>query len=113
MEPATMMGTHSLRRTGGDRHSNVSGRYPFGRITSDAGKGAGVTGCRSVERVPAGAGASGVGVVDGEALLLDGVDEVDRRAVQVGLRHPVDGQADPAEVDQGVAVQTPVVEEEL
>ena len=46
----------------------------------------------SVERVAAGAGAGGVGVVDGEALLLDGVDEVDRGALDVGGAHPVDGQ---------------------
>ncbi len=46
----------------------------------------------SVERVAAGAGAGGVRVVDGEALLLDGVDEVDGGALDVGRAHPVDGQ---------------------
>ena len=40
-------------------------------------------GATSVERVAAGAGAAGVRVVDREALLLDGVDEVDRRAAEV------------------------------
>ena len=46
----------------------------------------------SVERVAAGARAGGVRVVDGEALLLDGVDEVDDRALHVGRAHPVDRQ---------------------
>ena len=43
----------------------------------------------SVKRVAAGARTGGVGVVDGETLLLDGVDEVDRRAFDVGRAHPV------------------------
>ena len=45
----------------------------------------------SVERVATGAGAAGVGVVDGEALLLDGVDEVDRGAATYGalIRSPI------------------------
>src|SRR6476620_2973195 len=37
----------------------------------------------SVKRVSTGAGAGGVRVVDREALLLDGVDEVDRGALDV------------------------------
>ena len=60
---------------------------------------------RSVERVAAGAGPGGVRVVDREALLLDGVDEVDRGALHVGGAHPVDGQRDAAEVGVQVAVQ--------
>src|SRR5699024_11188598 len=44
---------------------------------------------RSVERVAAGAGTAGVRVVDGEALLLDRVGEVDGRTTEVGNAHPV------------------------
>src|SRR5690242_19421775 len=66
-----------------------------------------------VEGVAAGAGARGVGVVDREALLLDGVDEVDRGAGQVGGAHPVDADVQPAEVLDLVAVHLPLVEEEL
>ena len=65
------------------------------------------------ERVAAGAGSAGVGVVDGEALLLDGVDEVDRRAREVGRAHPVDDDAHAAEVGDDVAVEGALVEEEL
>src|SRR5207244_997075 len=56
--------------------------------------------CRSVlaEAVAAGAGARGVRVVDREALLLDGVDEVDRRAAQVRGAHPVRDDLDAVEV---------------
>ena len=43
----------------------------------------------SVERVAAGARTRRVGVVDREALLLDAVDEVDLRTVEVGDAHPV------------------------
>src|SRR6187549_2233383 len=52
----------------------------------------------SAEAVTAGAGAARVGVVDGEALLLDGVGEVDGGALEVGGAHPVDDDLDPAEV---------------
>src|SRR5690606_40174681 len=43
----------------------------------------------SAEGVAAGAGTGGVRVVDGEALLLDGVDEVDGGAAQVRSAHAV------------------------
>src|SRR4051794_4953961 len=66
-----------------------------------------------VERVAAGARARGVRVVDGEALLLDRVDEVDRRADEVGRAHPVRDDAHAAEVRDDVAVHRAVVEEEL
>src|SRR6266498_2073928 len=49
---------------------------------------------RSVERVAAGAGALRVGVVDGEALGVDPVGEVDGGAGQVGRAHPVDDDLD-------------------
>src|SRR3954454_15205731 len=66
-----------------------------------------------VERVAAGAGAGRVGVVDGEALLLDGVDEVDHRAVEVGHAHPVDDDGHAVEVGHDVAVEGALVEEQL
>src|SRR5215213_1140810 len=66
-----------------------------------------------VERVAAGAGAGGVGVVDREALLLDRVDEVDDGAVEVGHAHPVDHDLDAVEVGHGVAIEVPLVEEQL
>src|SRR5665213_244196 len=66
-----------------------------------------------VERVPAGARAAGVRVVDREALLLDGVDEVDRRTGEVGLAHLVDDDVHAAEVLNLVAVNRAVVEVEL
>src|SRR6478752_9639609 len=67
----------------------------------------------SAEGVAAGAGAARVGVVDREALLLDGVGEVDRRAVEVGSAHPVDDDLDPAEVADQVTVEGALVEVEL
>src|SRR5690606_6229411 len=67
----------------------------------------------SAEAVAAGAGAARVGVVDGEALLLDGVGEVDRRALEVGGAHPVDDDLHAAEVGEQVAVEGALVEVEL
>src|SRR5690606_10871939 len=67
----------------------------------------------SVERVSASAGATGVGVVDGEPLLLDAVDEVDGRAAEIGRAHPIDHDVDPAEALADVAVARSRVEEEL
>ena len=58
-----------------------------------------------MERVAAGARAGGVRVVDREALLLDGVDEVDGRAAQVRGAHPVGDDGNAAEVLHHVAVQ--------
>src|SRR5688500_17907935 len=48
----------------------------------------------SVERVTACAAAFGVGVVDREPLLLDGVFEVDRRPIEVRHAHLVDDDLD-------------------
>src|SRR5918992_726560 len=67
----------------------------------------------SAERTSAGARAARVGVVDREALLLDGVGEVDRGALEVGDAHPVHDHLDAAEVDERVAVQETLVEVEL
>src|SRR5689334_711165 len=68
-----------------------------------------------VEGLAAGARAAGVGVVDREALLLDGVHEVDRRAGEVGHAHAVDDDLHRAAgvLLHGVAVEGPLVEEEL
>jgi len=66
-----------------------------------------------VERVSAGARSGGVGVVDGETLLLDGVDEIDGGATEVGSAHPVGNDTHTTEVLQDVAVEAAVVEEQL
>ncbi|EUA65810.1 hypothetical protein I553_8181 [Mycobacterium xenopi 4042] len=66
-----------------------------------------------VERVAARARTSGVGVVDREALFLDGVDEVDRGALQVRGAHPVHGQGDATELRGQVAVEGAVIEEQV
>src|SRR5690349_9846810 len=67
----------------------------------------------SVERVAASAGAGGVRVVDGETLLLDGVDEVDRGALHVRGAHPVNSKLHAAEFRGEITVEGPVVEEEV
>src|SRR5262245_8456086 len=68
---------------------------------------------RSVERVAAGARPLCVGVVDGEALRVDAVGEVDGGAGEVGRAHPVDHDLDAAKVLHVVAVEGALVEEEL
>src|SRR5580704_9506545 len=67
----------------------------------------------SVEGVAAGARTRGVRVVDGETLLLDRVDEVDRRAHQVRGAHLVRHDLHAAEVGDDVAVDLAFVEVEL
>src|SRR6266568_1755038 len=67
----------------------------------------------SVEGVAAGAGTRRVRVVDREALLLDGVHEVDGRAHQVRGAHLVGHDVDAAEVGDDVAVDVALVEVEL
>src|ERR1700761_1751158 len=67
----------------------------------------------SVEGVAAGAGAGRVRVVDREALLLDGVHEVDRGAHQVRRRHLIGHHAHAAELLDDVAVERALVEVEL
>src|SRR4051794_572817 len=67
----------------------------------------------SAEAVPAGAGVARVGVVDREALLLDGVDEVDRRATEVRTAHAVDNDLDATELVGLVPVEETLVEEQL
>src|SRR3954451_11939056 len=64
----------------------------------------------SVERVAARARTGRVRVVDREALLLDGVDEVDGGAGQVGRAHPVCDHMHAAVRGNDVAVHVPLVE---
>ena len=66
-----------------------------------------------VEGIAAGARTLSIGVVDGEALLLDRVDEVDRRATEIRGAHSVGDHTDAAEVLQDVSIEVAVVEEEL
>ncbi len=66
-----------------------------------------------MEGVTACAGACCVGVVDGEALLFDGVFEVDGGAVEVGCAHLVDDDFYAVEVADCVAVEDALVEVEL
>lgn len=73
----------------------------------------GRTSVLSVERIPARAGAGGVGIVDGEALLLNSVDEIDRRAFHIRRAHPVHDQPDTTELRGLVTIQRPVVEEKV
>ena len=54
-----------------------------------------------------------VRVVDGESLLLDRVHEVDRRATEIGSTHAVGDHSHAPEIRHDVAVEAPVVEEEL
>src|SRR3954451_5040931 len=83
------------------------------RAPPRACEGWGGRGPSSVEGVAAGAGAARVGVVDREALLLDGVDEVDRRATEVGDAHPVDDDLGATKLEGLVAVEEALVEEQL
>jgi len=66
-----------------------------------------------VDAVDAGARAARVGVVDGEALLLDGVEEVDGGAGQVGGAHPVGDDLDAAVGLDDVTLERTVVEVQL
>ena len=70
-------------------------------------------GARSVEAVTTSAGAARVGIVDGEALLLDGVDEIDRRAEEVGGAHAVGDDLDAVPLLFDVAVEFAIIEGEL
>src|SRR4051794_14025323 len=67
----------------------------------------------SAERTATRAGTARVRVVDREALLLDGVREVDGRALEVGDAHLVDDDLHTAEVLERVALEHPLVEVEL
>src|SRR5690606_30144105 len=67
----------------------------------------------SAERVPARAASCRVRIVDREALLLDGVFEVDACPVEVGNTHLVDNHFDPVELDGGIAIEQTLIEVEL
>jgi len=66
-----------------------------------------------VEAVAAGARAGGVGIVDREALLFNGVNKVDGRAHQVRRAHPIGDNIDAAESLDDVALEAAIVEEQL
>ena len=99
------------RRTSGpptdaERPAVRGGRGPPGGRSRRAGG--------SAEGVAAGAGAAGVGVVDGEALLLDGVGEVDRGALRgTGALIRSTTTSTPSKSRDEVAVERALVEEEL
>src|SRR6185437_3177685 len=78
-----------------------------------AGAGARADWPVSVERIAAGAGTSRVRVVDREALLLDGVHEVDRGPHEVRPGHLIGHHANAAELLDDVAVERALVEVEL
>ena len=67
----------------------------------------------SVEGFAAGAGVLGVGVINGEALTLNRVGEVDRGAAQVGNAHAIDDDLNAVEGTHGVPVEAAIVEVEL
>src|SRR3954471_23225366 len=67
----------------------------------------------AAERVAAGAAAPGVRVVDGEALLLDRVGEVDGGAAQIRGAHAIDDDRDAVRRQLEVTVEAALVEEEL
>ncbi len=94
----------------GDLHAS---NLPAAQRVGGPGRGAGSGRRGSAEAVTAGAGTSGVGVVDREALLLDGVREVDGGAVEVRGAHPVDDDPDAREVRDEVTVEAALVEVEL
>src|SRR5262245_33250925 len=81
MEPLTRIGTML--------HATQSG-CENGKTAGPGSPGPAVPVGSAAERVAAGAAARGVRVVDREALLLDGVGEVDGGAAQVRGAHPVD-----------------------
>ena len=67
----------------------------------------------SVEGFAAGAGVLGVGVINGEALTLNRVGEVDRGAAQVGNAHAIDDDLNAVEGANRVAVEGTVIEVQL
>src|SRR5690606_21356670 len=69
--------TAKYSRNGDKKGETAHGGFPFSKT-------------RSAERVPTRAASAGIGVVDGEALLLKGVFEVDVRPVKVRNAHLVD-----------------------
>src|SRR5580765_3291069 len=100
MEPATRIGMAGTLRERERRAPRVAG--PGVRDENSA-----------AEAVAAGAAAAGVRVVDGEALLLDRVGEVDRRTAEVRSAHAVDDDRDLLDRELEVAVEAALVEEQL
>src|SRR6185312_7724629 len=88
-------------------------RTPPGKRLAGAACDAGQYRDRLVERVPAGAGAARVGVVDRETLLLDRVHEVDRRAGEVRTAHLVGHDLNAVECPDDVAFDLTLVEVQL
>src|SRR2546421_647083 len=109
IEPVTAIFISGPWGTTDERPAQPTGNEPPSRPRGSRGL--------LVEGVAAGAGALRVGVVDGEALGVDPVREVDRRAAQVRGAHPVhddlDGRALCRELGHHVAVERALVEEEL
>src|SRR5437764_620757 len=114
IEPVTaiFMATSGVRRGRPGQPTGRERQRPYPRS-------AGTAGCpfcgdyRSVERVAAGAGTRSVRVVDGEALGVDPVGEVDGGAGEVRHAHPVDDDLEAVVAGAAVAVDLAVVEEEL
>src|SRR5690348_18030585 len=104
MEPLTRMGTrlHATQRGRENRKAAGPG-VPDRPFPVDS----------AAERVTAGATARGVRVVDREALLLDRVGEVDRRAAEVRGAHAIDDDRDAVQVELEVTVEGALVEEQL
>src|SRR6202044_3798999 len=95
----------------GDSNPHREGLYS---AIGPAGPGCpGLSASGSVERVAAGAGTTRVRVVDREALLLDGVHEVDGGPHEVRPRHLIGHHADAAELLDDAAVERALVEVEL
>src|SRR6266540_2679576 len=65
-----------------------------------------------VEALAAGAGALGVGVLDGEARLLERVEVVDAGATEVRRAHAVGDHLDTVDLAAHVALERTVVEEQ-
>jgi hypothetical protein len=69
--------------------------------------------CGLVKGVSTGARPTRVGIIDREALLLDGVHEIDGRAAEIRRAHPIGYDSHTAELLNDVSIQTAVIEEEL
>lgn len=66
-----------------------------------------------MEGISAGAASRRIGVIDGEALLVDGVSEVDAGSAQIRCAHPVSHDGDTVVVCRDITIEFPIVEVEL